>query len=198
MKKILFIAVCAMGLASCTVYQYTGRDAAINRQTIQATPTIVDVKADFNKRVTATSDWCRTKEDAMAHARYLAITENKIDIVVDPIYQIQFRAHKARKKYKAVLTGFGGTYTNSRTPLEDIESIKKYSREEIENYLLLHKSEMILPYLYQQNMGDVINVHSDHSKGGCKGEKKCCDAAPAPQPAPAPAPAPASSSKKKK
>ncbi|MBR1877520.1 MAG: hypothetical protein IJ814_00795 [Paludibacteraceae bacterium] len=188
MKKILTIAICAMLFASCTIYQYSGRDAAINRRNIQATPTIVDVKADFTKRVSATSDWHRTKEDAMAHARYMAITENKIDIVVDPIYEIQYRAHKARKKYKATMTGFAGTYTNARTPLEDIGTIKQYTREEIENYLLLHQSDLILPYLYQQSTGDVINVHSDHSKGSCRNEKKCETPSVVEQTVPAPAP----------
>ena len=197
MKKILTFAVCAFLFASCTVYQYTGRDAAVNRQDIQATPTIVDVKADFSKRVSATSDWQRTKEDAMAQARYKAITENNIDIVVDPIYEIQFRAHKARKKYKVTMTGFAGSYANARTPVEDIETIKKYSREEIENYLLLHRSDLVLPYFYQQQTGDVINVHSDHSKG-CRRDEKKCEAAPAPQPAQTAAPAPAATSKKKK
>ena len=197
MKKILTIAICAMTFASCTVYQYTGRDAAINRQAFQATPTIVDVKADFNKRVTATSDWLRTEEDAMAQCRYIAITENKIDIVVDPVYQIQVRPHKIRKRYKVVLSGFAGYYTNARTPMEDIETVKKYSREEIENFLLLNRSELVLPYFYQQNTGDVINIHSDHMKG-CKHDKKQ-EVAPAPQPAPvAPAPAPAQPAKNKK
>lgn len=198
MKKILSMAVCAFLFASCTVYQYTGRDAAINRQNIQATPTIVDVKADFTKRVSATSDWQRTKEDAMAQARYKAITENKIDIVVDPIYEIQFRAHKARKKYKVTMTGFAGSYTNARTPIEDIETIKQYTREEIENYLLLHQSELILPYLYQQQTGDVINVHSDHSKGCRHGEKQEAVApAPAPEQPAATTAKPANNKKKK-
>lgn len=191
MKKILSMAVCAFLFASCTVYQYTGRDAAINRQKIQATPTIVDVRADFTKRVNATSNWQKTLEQAKEECKYLAITTNNIDIVVDPIYQIQVRPHKIRKRYKAVLTGFAGYYINSRTPMEDMNQIKNFTREEIENYLLLHQSEMILPYLYQpqQPTGDVINVHSDHSKNAPKCEKKEA-AAPAPEkvtPAPAPA-----------
>lgn len=190
MKKIILASLCAIALSSCTIYQYTGRDASINRQNIQATPTIVDVKADFTKRVNTTSNWQRTAEQAMEECKYLAITANNIDIVVDPIYQIQVRPHKIRKKFKATLTGFGGYYINSRNPMEDMNLIKNFTREEIENYLLLHQSEMMLPYLYQpQNpMGDVINVHSDHSKCGHKCSKKEAAAPASEQVTPAPAP----------
>lgn len=160
MKKILFVALCAIALSSCTMYQYTGRDAAINRQNMQATATIVDVRADFTKRVNATSNWQPSCEEAMAECKYMAITTGNIDIVVDPIYQIQYRPHKLRKKYRATLTGFGGYYINPRTPLEDMNQVKDFTREQIENYLLMHGTE-ILPYLYQPKFGegDVININ---------------------------------------
>ena len=159
MKKILFVALCAIALSSCTMYQYTGRDAAINRQNMQTTATIVDVRADFTKRVNATSNWQPSREEAMAECKYMAITTGNIDIVVDPIYQIQYRPHKFRKKYRATLTGFGGYYINPRTPLEDMNQVKDFTREQIENYLLMHGTE-ILPYLYQPKFGegDVINI----------------------------------------
>lgn len=160
MKKILFVSICALALSSCTMFQYSGRDAAINRQNIEATPTIVDVKADFTKRVNATSGWHRTKEDAMAECKYIAITENAIDIVVDPIYKFEVHPSKFKKRYKANMAGFGGFYINSRTPLEDMNQIKNFTREEIENYLMLHGTE-ILPYLYQTQNGDIINVYHD-------------------------------------
>lgn len=201
MKKIFLVTLCAIALSSCTVYQYTSRDAAIKRQDIQATATIVDVKADFNKRVNAVSNWHKTKEDALAECKYLAITTNNIDIVVDPIYQIQVRPHKISKRYKAELTGFAGYYINSRTPMEDMNQIKNFTREEIENYLLLHGTE-ILPYLYQPTFGegDVINIYSDHKDGRCPHHKPMCGAPEGcPQPeAPAPAPAEKPADKKKK
>ena len=191
MKKIFFVALCALALTSCTIYQYTGRDTAIQRQNIQATPTIVDVRADFNKRVSATSGWHRTQAEALAECNYLAITDNNIDIVVDPIYQIECRPHKMRNKYKASLTGFGGFYVNSRTPMEDMNQIKNFTREEIENWLLLHGTE-ILPYLYQPQYhdGDAINIYSGGPKPCCK-KKECAAQPEAPAPAAAPAEQPA-------
>ena len=187
MKKIIFATICllAITLTGCTTYQYSARQAGINRRDIQATPTVVDVKADFNKRVEATSKWQPTKEDAMAECNYIAITENKIDIVVDPIYKIEYRPIK--RKFKASLIGFGGYYTNSRTQIEDMENIKKFTREDIEKYLIMHNPE-VLKYMNAQ--GEVVNIYHN------EGPKKCCK--PQEEPAPVEAPVPAQAPTKKK
>lgn len=179
------------------MYQYTGRQASINRSDIQATPTLVDVQPDFSKRVTATSDWLPTKEDAMAQCRFLAITENKVDIVVDPIYQIQFRSTSFRKKYKVTMSGFAGYYTNARTIGEDMKQTSQFTREQIENYMLLHSPEVIIDYLYENKncneQGDVINIFNENKPRCSKPapDKAAPAPAPAPQPKAAPAPAPA-------
>lgn len=188
MKRIIFASICVMALVltSCTTYQYSSRNAAIDRRDIQATPTVVDVRADFSKRVEVTSNWQRTKEDAIAECQYLAITENKVDIVVDPIYKIQYRASRALKKFKASLVGFGGYYTNSRTQREDIDALKNLTREDIEKYLILHNPE-VLKYMNAQ--GEVVNIN--HYECPKKVEK-------AAEPAPMPDPAPLSAPKKKK
>jgi len=186
MKKIIFATICllAITLTGCTTYQYSARQAGINRQDIQATPTIVDVKADFTKRVEVTSGWCPTKSDAMAECNYRAITENKIDLVVDPIYKIEYRILK--RKFKASLIGFAGYYTNSRTQIEDMELIKKLTREDIEKYLIMHNPE-VLKYMNAQ--GEVVNIyHND-------GQKKCCKQE---EPAPVEAKVPAQAPTKKK
>ncbi len=187
MKKIFVIALSAMALTSCTIYQYTGRQANIGRSEIQATPTLVDVMPDFNKRVTATSDWLPSKEDAIAQCRFLAITDNKIDMVVDPIFEIQFRPAKLHKKYKVTLSGFAGYYTNARTIGEDMKQASQFTREQIENYMLIHTPELIMDYLYENKncceQGDVINIFHEN-------QPRCHKPAPAPKAEPAPAPAP--------
>ena len=172
MKKILF-ALCAgaLVLTGCSTYQYSARQASINRQDIQATPSVVDVRSDFNKRIEVTSAWQVTKDDAMSECRYMAITENKIDVVVDPIFKIEYRPMKLTKKYKATLIGFAGYYTNSRTQKEDMEAISKFSREDIEKYLILHNPEVLN---YMNNQEQVVNIY--HNEG-----KPCCDKAAAEQ-----------------
>ena len=71
---------------------------------------------------------------------YMAITNYKVNIVVDPIYRLEVR----RSKCKATLVGFGGYYINPRTQYEDIQAIQRYSRDDIEKYLILHHSSCIL------------------------------------------------------
>jgi len=168
MKKALLLSVCAAALVltSCSTYQYTARQTDINRQEIQASPTLVDIKPDFSKRVDVTSGWHKSKEDAMAECRFMAITGGKIDLVVDPIYRIEFRPTKMRKKYKATLVGFGGYYTNGRTLFEDIEAVKDFSLEDIEKYLILNNPD-VLKYLNAK--GEVVNIYHNND---CPQSKK--------------------------
>lgn len=182
MKKIFFSTLCALTLAftGCTTYQYGARQANINRHDIEATPTVVDVKPDFSKRIEVTSSWQKTKEDAMAECQYMAITNYKVDIVVDPIYRLEVR----RRKCKATLVGFGGYYINPRTQYEDIQAIQRYSRDDIEKYLILHHTEVLK---YMNAKGEVVNIyHNDHN----------CAPKPMPKPEEEPAQQPANKKKK--
>ena len=192
MKKIIFSSciVALLALSSCSSIQYSARQTNINRQDIVMAPTIVDVQADYTKRVEVTSDWCETKEAALNECKYLAITTKKIDIVVDPIYRVEYNKKKARKRYKATVTGFAGYYTNSRTMYEDIDLLKNFTREDIEKYLILHKPE-VLQYMNQPNNGVTIN----HMSGPCPEHPR--HEQPAPQPSQQDA-RPASTSNKKK
>ena len=73
--------------AKCvTVVKYTARQTFVNNnQNIVASPTVVDVSADYAKPITATSRSCKTQTEAMQEAKYRAIVDNKIDILVDMI-----------------------------------------------------------------------------------------------------------------
>jgi uncharacterized lipoprotein YajG len=143
-------------LSGCSTYQYTSRQTNVQREDITMSPTIVDVRPDYEKRIEVTSGWCKTKETAMDECRYIAIVNNKIDVVVDPIFKVEYRKGHGPKKYKATLTGFAGYYTNSRTLFEDIERLKNFSREDIEKYLILQNPE-VLKYMNKQ--GDVVNIY---------------------------------------
>lgn len=180
MKKITFVSLCALAMVftACSTYQYGARHADINRQAITATPTVVDVKPDFNKRVNVTSTWQRTKQDAMAECQYMAIMNNKIDIVVDPIYKIEFRPTRM-KKWKAELVGFGGYYVNPRTQYEDMKELQKFSREDIEKYLILHNPSVLK---YMNASSDVINIYHEN---GQPAKSKGTKAEPAPKQEPA-------------
>ena len=159
MKKSLILSACAVVLAltGCTSYQYTARQTSIARHDIQATPTVVDVHADYNRRIETTSGWHKRREDAMNECRYLALTQNKIGVVVDPIFKIEYQG----RKVKASMTGFAGYFINPRTFTEDMEATKKYTREEIENYLILKNPE-VLKYIH--NGDEVVNIYRTPSK----------------------------------
>lgn len=162
MKKILLGSIFAiiLLLSSCSTYQYTARQTVVERQNITMTPTIVDVKPDYTKRIEVTSQWCKTKEEALNECKYNAITTNKIDVVVDPIFKIEFKKSQPSKPYKATLIGFAGYYVNSRTLYEDMEKLKGFSREDIEKYLILHQPE-VLKYINAQ--GDVVNIYHNEN-----------------------------------
>ena len=181
MKKIFFAGIIFISLllSSCTTYQYSARQANIERQDITTMPTVVDVTADYTKRVEVVSNWHRTKEDAINECKYIAIVSKKIDVVVDPILKIQFRKWKIWNRYQVTLTGFSGYYTNQRTIYEDIQQLKQFSREDIEKYLILHNPSVLQ---YMNATSDVINIYHEN---GQPAKSKGTKAEPAPKQEPA-------------
>lgn len=171
MKKIILgnVFVLALLLSGCTTYQYSTRQTNVNRQAISMSPTIVDVKPDYSKRIEAsTSGWCFTKDEAVNECRYTAITANNIDVIVDPIFKVK-RRPIAIRKYKATVTGYAGYYVNSRTLYEDMKTMKEFSREEIEKYLILHNPEVLR---YMNTQGDVVNIYHNNGDASKESVKK--------------------------
>lgn len=187
MKIFAAVVIAALALSSCTTYSYTTRSTAIQRQDLQGTAMVVDVRPDFSKRIVTESKRCKTPQEAREEARYLAVTENKCDVIVDPVYKVEKRIGK----YKAYLTGFAGFYQNARTFIEDIQLLQNISREDIDKYLLL-KDPSILGLMNPSSHSDVINIFEGKAPNG---EHHCCKAE---KPAPAPAQAPEPAPKKKK
>jgi hypothetical protein len=180
--KLFAIAVAAIAFSSCSSYSYTSLSTVVEREAINGTAMVVDVRPDFSKRIATESSRCKTPSEAREEAKYIAITTNKCDVVVDAIYKVEKRSGK----YKAYLTGFAGFYENPRTVYEDINLMKNISREDLEKYLIL-KDPQILELINQKGNSEVINIF----EGGKPDPKDCPKAAPAPAPAPAPKAAPA-------
>jgi len=184
MKQLKIFAalfVAAIAFSSCASYSYTSRSTMINRQEISGTSMIVDVRPDFNKRIATESSRCKTVTEARDEARYRAITEQKCDVIVDPVYKIECRG----MKFKAYLTGFAGYYENPRTLIQDIQLYKDLKKEDIEKYLIL-KDPSILGLINKVGNSEIINIYEG------KPEPKDCH-----KPAPAPAQDEASAKKKK-
>ena len=153
MKQLKIFAalfVAAIALSSCASYSYTSRSTAINRKDMNATAMIVDVRPDFTKRIAAESTRCKTITEARDEARYRAITDNRCDVIVDPVYKIEQRG----MKFKAYLTGFAGFYENPRSLLQDIQLYKDVKKEDIEKYLIL-KDPSILGLINKVGLWDL-------------------------------------------
>jgi len=191
MKKLGFIVlVLVTSLSSCRMNQYVVREVDVDRNNIQMTPMVVDVRPDFSRRINEQTKWCKTADEAAMEARYMAITQGNIDVVVDPILQIE-RRPAGNRKYRANLTGFAGFYQNARTVYEDMKAMREFSREDIEKYLIFKNPEVLK---YMNAEGKVVNIY----KNGEKAAAKPAVAAPAPaapKVAPAPAPAPVQDNK---
>ena len=130
MKKILIIVGLALFMASCSTTQYTYRETEINHRSIIANDVVVDVKVDLKKKIQATSSKRNSVELAKSESYYLAINQNDIDIVVDPIFEII----SSGRNYTAKLSGFAGYYTNPRNKTDAIKELKSVDTLDIHKF----------------------------------------------------------------
>lgn len=181
MKRISIFSflLLSLFLASCTTYQYTARQTEIHNRSMDTKVQRAAIKVDFDRQVTATSNYQITRKDAIAEAEFMCIRDEKIDVVVDPIYKIEFNPFKAKKNYRATIIGFAGSYEEKENLLDES---KKYTVEDIEKFKLLYDPSF-LPYFYQQPLPAGGDVYNYYIKSGVPG----ASVAPAKAPAKAPA-----------
>lgn len=147
--------VLAILFTSCTSYIYTSRQTGVSGRNIDVRNSTVDIKADFNKRVTGESGtYFATKSDAMKAAEYDAIIKNQIDVVVDPIFQITIK----HKGFRAKVTGFAGMYTGQRTLIDEINQFKDVDMSEIEKYAVSKNPELLIELHKINNASENIQV----------------------------------------
>ena len=65
-RNLLILIAVAIAFCSCSTYRYTSRETYVDHQNIKATPTVVDLRVDYAKRITETSRRCKTPEDALS------------------------------------------------------------------------------------------------------------------------------------
>jgi hypothetical protein len=154
-----------MFLASCTTYQYSARQTSINPREMDTKVQRAGLKVDYNRKVTATSNYQLTRKDAIAEAEFMCIQDEKIDVVVDPILKIEFNPFKFKKNYRATIIGFAGVYEHAENRLDES---KKYSIEDIEKFKLLNDPNF-LPYYYQKHLPNGGDVYNYYIKSGAVG-----------------------------
>ena len=110
------LAILLIAVTSCSKNYYSHRSVNIDRKNFMVTPVIADLNVDFSKKISATSTKQKTVNAAKDMAYYKAVTENNIDVLVDPIYNIE-QTDKILfwgGKVTASISGFGAKYTNTR------------------------------------------------------------------------------------
>lgn len=164
-KKSLFYVFVLGSIAlmqiGCSTYSYTSRSTSINRLDIESKQQNAEIKIDYNKKITAVSDFQKLIFQAKEQAIYQCIMNNDVDIIIDPIFQIE---NRGVGKYRATVTGFAGYYKNGLSGIDEV-TIKKYSRSDIENYLLLTDPNFYQHCYNTQTSGDskVYNIKCGNS-----------------------------------
>lgn len=167
-KSLMFfvaVGLLSLMMSSCTTYSYTSRSTSIRPNEMSSRSLGAEINVDFSRRVTATSDPQILKADAINNAQYKCINENNIDVVVDPIYKVEFNMFQ-KKAYKVTVVGYAGTYKQVPTGVDAVVE-KKYSVEDIEKYKLIN-DPTFYQYYYQKDPvqgGDVTNYFIN-SNGG--------------------------------
>jgi hypothetical protein len=136
MKNKLLFSFVAILLASCGTYQFSSRRVEVAHSPIQTTPLVADLKVDFSKKITTYSSWMKSASEAKGDAYLKAITENNIDVLVDPIYKIESKPRFLVffPRSQATVYGFAGTYENPRSKLSLIGEFSSVDKENIEKY----------------------------------------------------------------
>jgi hypothetical protein len=159
MQKKHFLIALALGAITlvqvgCTTYDFTSRSNKVNALDIDSNKQFADIEVNYQKNVTATSDFQKFPNQARQQAVFQCIMNNDIDVLVDPIFQVE---HRPVTGYRATVSGFAGYYKVGKDGLDQIVE-KKYSKETIEKYLLLTNPDFYQYYYQKSSDGNVYNI----------------------------------------
>lgn len=144
MKKINFLIFVAFSIlaTSCSKNYYSHRSVNVERKDFMVTPVVADISVDFSKKISATSTKLKTVNAAKDMAYYKAVTENNIDVLVDPIYNIE-QTDKILfwgGKVTASISGFGAKYTNTRK-LNEVVKDYNIDTNAVKNFKKLYEMQ---------------------------------------------------------
>ena len=157
-KKTLFLALVLGGMmlmqVGCSSYSYTSRSTDVSKRVINSTEATADLVIDYKKKVSASSDYLKFPNQAKQQAIYQCIVKNDIDVLVDPIFEVEKRG----SNYRAKVLGFAGYYQEGVNELDEV-IIKNYEKEDIEKFLLLTDPEFRQVYYGKGcGKGNVYNI----------------------------------------
>ena len=161
-KLCLLISLFVVGclLPSCKTYQHTSRTADIQQRGITAHQMSADMRVDFAVKVNGESRKdCLTRKEAIENALNSAIAAAHVDVVIDPIYEVEVHRKFGRFHYYAKVTGYAGYYTKVETVDEidkEVQRVSSLSMDDIVKYKLLTDPNFVDQY-YQRDMIDNSN-----------------------------------------
>lgn len=173
LTKALLLGLMAV-LSGCSTYQYSARQVNVDRRDIATKRQAAEIVVDYSRTVTATSDYSMTRKDAIEEAEQTCILREKIDVVVDPIFKLEFAPFKFKKKWKATVTGYAGTY---KAAPAGVDAVKDYNMEDIEKYKLLTDPDFP-KYYYNKEGGDSYFFNSAGAPAVSKGASASLAVAP--------------------
>ncbi len=183
-KHLLFALVLGaftLMQVGCSTYSFTSRSNCINAIDIESNRQVADIEVHYKKKVSSTSDFQKFASQAKQQAVYQCIMEHNIDVLVDPIFEVE---HRSMSGYRATVTGFAGYYKVGLNAMDEMAQ-KSYSKETIEKYLLLNDPNFYQYYYQKGEKGNVYNIKCetkvqekrsfmtpDPAKKKCKAPKK--------------------------
>lgn len=145
MKKLIVPILSICFLFSCSSTSYTYRSVDISKDPVIAQQVVVDVKLDLKNKITSTSSKRNSVDEAIDEVYYKAISDNNIDVVVDPIFEVKttdkilFFGGKSTAK----LTGFGAKYDNARNKVDAVKELKTIDTTDVKKFNSLYGTSKV-------------------------------------------------------
>ena len=170
---LLAVVVLLSGCAEYKRYAYTSRTTPIADATIRPQAAGVEVEMDFARHVTATSDIHSTRAEAIDNAKYLCLQNNHIDVLVDPIFNVE----QVSSGYRATVQAYAGMYKTVSTGVAAFQE-NEISMEAIEKYKLLNDPSFAQHYYKQFEPEQHITTYNILTDGGERTPKEDLNNAP--------------------
>lgn len=159
-KPLFLFFALMLTMSSCSTFQYTARQVDIDGRNLSSKQQAAGLQIDFSRQVTATSEYQVSKRDAMKEAEFKCLQENKIDVIVDPVFKFEYNPLHFKTRWKATVVGYAAKYEEKPA---GVDATKPYTREEIENYRLLTDPTFPM-YFYNHGTGDNYYFNSVSTK----------------------------------
>lgn len=144
-KRYLYILTIVFALTSCSVTKQSYRGVEVNKKNVITDDVVVDVKVDITKPIKSTSSKRNSEDEARDEAYFKAITENNIDLVIDPIFEVSTSGKFLFFGGKSVakLSGFAGYYLNPRNRRDAVKELQALKLQDVDGFEKLYFPNLV-------------------------------------------------------